>query len=73
MVRVQGEVSGSQGHFHTSVVNIVAINITVRELAALWFSSGVQMCPVCTVLVWGAAVKKQLKHTGIKAVNHLNF
>lgn len=52
------KVCGSQGRFHTSVVNIVAINITVTGLAALWFSSGVQMCPVCKVLMWGAAGKK---------------
>lgn len=52
------EVSGSQGHFHTSVVNIAAINIAVTGLVALWFCSGVQMCPVCTVLMWGAAGKK---------------
>lgn len=54
------KVRGSQGHFHTSVVNIVAINIRVTGLAAVWFSSGVQMCPVCTVLMWGAADKKLL-------------
>lgn len=51
------KVSGSQSHFHTSVVNIVAINIAITGLAALWFSSGVQISPV-TVLMWGAAGKK---------------
>lgn len=60
------KVSGSQSHFHTSVVNIVAINIAVTGLAALWFSSGVQMCPVCAVLMWEQQVRSNWSPQALK-------